>query len=231
MNILNRNILRSKFCVRKFSMAFFFLLLSGCASFPMGLSKDEWEALPPERQAELRAEQYRLNLERQRRREEATRQREAERKAAEQAYQERMTELRMNAQYGDLVLITLQGGMIEQDGKRFPLEPQAFELIKGERKKIELRGQIVKDNRIRSIYERWEVQFKEDGHTVILNESPFEHTIHLVDDGTWEKGQPKALIQQAQLYSGRINLSGMTATIRFKDAPGKPERIIIEQRY
>lgn len=212
-------------------MAVFLLLLSGCVSFPMGLSKDEWEALPPERQAELRAEQYRLNIEHQRRREEAARQRAAEREAAEQAYQERMTELRMNARYGDLVLITLQGGMIEQDGKRYPLEPQAFELLKGERRKIELRGQRVKDNRIWTLYETWDVRFKEDGHTIILNDSPYEHTIHLVDDGTWEKGQPKALIQQGQLYSGRINLSGMTATIRFKDAPGKPERIIIEQRY
>ncbi|MCC5847795.1 MAG: hypothetical protein JJU29_06830 [Verrucomicrobia bacterium] len=206
------------------------LVLGGCARYPMGLSKAEWDFLPPERQAELRAEQYRINEERRARREEAARQRAAERAAEERAHQERMAELRKNARYRDIILVTLQGGQIERDGDVYPLEPQAFELLKGEVVDINLRGQRVRGNQIRRFNETWRVRFTEDGHTVILNDTPFEHTIHLVNDGTWETGRPKALIQQGQLYSGRINLSGMAATIRFSDAPGKPERIIIEHR-
>lgn len=196
----------------------------------MGLSKAEWESLPPERRAELSAEQYRINEERRLRREEAARQRAAEREAAERAYQERMAELRANARYGDIVLVALQGGSIEHDGRFYPLEPQAFELLKGESKEIRLQGQRVSGNRIQRYFDTWSVRFAENGHTVILNDSPYEHTIHLVDDGTWETGRAKALIQQGQLQSGRIDLAGMTATVRFKDAPGKPERIIIEHR-
>jgi uncharacterized lipoprotein YajG len=32
-------------------------LLSGCAAYPLGLSKAEWEALPPQKQAEYRRTQ------------------------------------------------------------------------------------------------------------------------------------------------------------------------------
>jgi hypothetical protein len=54
------------------------LLLAGCASYPMGLDKVQWEALPPAQQAEYRARQAEIDARNYRVAESARLQREQE---------------------------------------------------------------------------------------------------------------------------------------------------------
>ena len=45
------------------------LCLSGCVMPPMGLTTEQWNALPPEKQADLRAQQYAIDAEARQQRE------------------------------------------------------------------------------------------------------------------------------------------------------------------
>lgn len=202
------------------------LTLTACATYPMGLTKSEWEVLPPEKQAELRAEHYRIQAEERARREEAARQRAAEAAAAAREREARLAELRANARYGDIVVVTLQGGAFRWDNRHYPLQPIAFELIKGEQRRIELIGH----HGNRSYRDDWWVSFSEDGHTVVLNDTRFDSRLVLVDNGGWEKGHPVALTSLGPTQIDRLSLHGMLATIRYKPLPGMPQRVIIEQR-
>lgn len=202
------------------------LLLAACASYPMGLSKSEWEALPPEKQAELRAEHYRIRAAERARREEETRQRAAAAEAAAREREARLAEMRANARYGNIVVVTLRGGAFEWDGRRYPLQPIAFELLKGERRQVELLGHRG-DRRYR---DDWWVSFSEDGHTVVLNDSSFSTPLVLVNSGGWDEGQSMALATHGLSHVDRLALSGMVATVRFKSLPGMPPRVILERR-
>ena len=111
--------------------------VSGCAMpHPMGLTAEQWNALPPERQAELQAQQYAIDAE-QRQQREAQRM-EQERIAHEQAVAraEQIRQAYANARYGDVVNVVVQGGFIEWNRKRDPYEPVSFDLVKGETKPL-----------------------------------------------------------------------------------------------
>lgn len=206
------------------------LIIAGCATYPMGLSKSDWEALPPERRAELRIEENRRQEEARIRREEAAQRQREEREAAERERRQALAERRAAARYRDIVVVTLQGGALLHDGRRYELEPRVFELIRGERMRLQIVGHEGSGNRNRSLADSWSVGFSEDGHTVTLNDSGRGPPIVLVDDGTWEQGRPVAMTARGQHQSGAVDLVGMTATIRYKDLPGAPQRLILERR-
>lgn len=230
LKILYRSVFMKK---RLFSLITFGLCLIvfvGCATYPMGLSKEEWNALSLEQQADLRAEQFRINEARRIQREAEARER-AERQAAiEHARQERIQELRENARFGDIVTVVLRGGSMNFDGRRYACEPQAFDLVKGEFKDIEIIGRYQSGNNIRTVRESWKVRFSEDGNTLYLNETPFEHTMILVNSGSWDEGVTVSLAAQGQVRSGEVLLRDMTASIRYKNLPGMPTRLIIDRR-
>ncbi len=205
-------------------------LFAGCASHPMGLTRKEWESLPADRRAELRIEEARNREERQRLRAEEARQVQAQREAAERARQQALAERRAEARYGDIIVVTLQGGTLLHDGRRFVLEPRVFELLKGERMRLQLVGNEGQGARSRSLFDIWMVNFSEDGHTVTLNDSGRGPPIVLINDGTWERGRPVNLNARGQNHSGAVDLAGMTATLRYKELPGSPPRVIIETR-
>lgn len=117
------------------------VVLAGCASYPMGLNKAQWEALTPPQQAEYRARQYAIDEERARRHaaEEARRvQAQHEAEAQERA---RIAEAYRQARYGDIITVTVREGLLAFYGKYHPYEPVAFDLVRGETKTVVFRRQ------------------------------------------------------------------------------------------
>ncbi len=186
--------------------------------------------MTPEKQAELRAEQHRIHAAERARREELAQQRAAAAAAAEREKEARLAELRANARYRDIVVITLQGGAFEWNNRRFPLQPQAFELIRGERRRIDLLGFDNVQNPPQSYRETWWASFSEDGHTVSLSDGRIGPALQVVNSGGWENGSTTALLSMGRTHINRLSLAGMVATIRYKPLPGMPGRLILEQR-
>ena len=198
------------------------LLLAGCISrYPMGLNREQWEALPPAQQAELQAKQYALDE--GRRQVDEARRIEQARLAAKQARfeQERLRQVYASARYGDIVQVTVQGGFIEYAGKRYPYEPVAFDLAKGETKEVAFHGRG-----LQTIATRYNVRLTEDGNTIYFDDS-FRQRIVLVNQD-WERGQNYHPTSSENDVG--VAISGMTFFVKLKDLPGAPQRIIIERR-
>ena len=198
------------------------VLMAGCISrYPMGLTREQWEALPPAQQAEFRAKQYAIDEDR-RKQAEAQRLEQA-RIAAEQARaeQERLRQVYANARYGDIVHVTVQGGFIEYSGKRYPYEPVSFDLAKGETKQVAFCGRG-----LQTIATRYNARLTEDGNTIYFDDS-FRQRVVLVNQ-EWERGQTYR--PAGTRNDVGVAISDMTFSVKFKDLPGAPQRVIIEHR-
>lgn len=205
-------------------------ILSGCATNPMGLSDQEWNALPPARQAELRAEQYRIDEERRIRREEEARKRAELAAQQERERLERIEDIRADARYGDIVTVTLQGGTIRDDGNNLPCEPTAFDLVKGEQKQIVIRAQQRRGNYTRVVESTLWARLSEDGNTVHFSAFQTSPSIVIANDGAWERGRTYPLGSRGIDRLHDLRLDDITARIRFRDVTGAPQRVIIEHR-
>lgn len=198
------------------------LLASGCISrYPMGLTQQQWEALTPSQQAEYQARQYTIDEDRQK---QAENQRiEQDRLAAEaaRAEQERLRQVYANARYGEIVHVAVQGGSIEYGGRRYPYEPVAFDLAKGETKQIAFLGRG-----LQTIATRYNVNLTGDGNTIYFDNS-FRERIVLVNQD-WERGQTYS--PNGSRNDVGVAISGMTFFVQFKELPGAPQRVIIEHR-
>lgn len=197
-------------------------LMAGCAMpHPMGLTDQQWNALPPEKQAELQAQQYAIDAE-QRQQIEAQRLEQArfeQQQAMAKAEQTRQAYA--NAQYGDVVNVVVQGGSIAWNRKRYPYEPVSFDLVKGETKTVNFRGRGVQ-----SIATRYDVRLSDDGNTIYFDESSRQRIVMVNHD--WEHGeryQPAGTMNEVS-----VALSGMTFFVKFKGLPGAPPKMIIENR-
>jgi len=198
------------------------LLTVGCVSrFPMGLTQQQWEALPPAQQAEFQAKQYAIDEER-RQADEARRMEQA-RVAAEtaRAEQDRLQQVYANARYGDIVHVTVQGGFIAYAGKRYPYEPVSFDLAKGETKQVAFYGRG-----LRTIATRYNARLTEDGNTLFFDDSSRQRIVLVNQD--WERGQ--TFRPEGSQNDVGVAISGMTFFVKFKDLPGGPQRVIIERR-
>jgi hypothetical protein len=200
------------------------LFTTGCAQYPMGLSKEQWEALSPAQQAEYQSKQYAINAERQReweaRRQEQARQEEIRRQqAAEQARieQERLADAYRHARYGDIIIVTAQGGSVAFYGKNHAYEPVAFELLRGETKEITFR-------REGRSHETTVIQMKlsEDGHTFFFD-APARKRIVIPDDG-WARGRSYSDLPQINAREGHSGAVGVTLHISLKPLPGGPPK-------
>lgn len=198
------------------------LLMAGCVSrYPMGLTQQQWEALSPALQAEYQARQY--AIEEERRQAEDARRIEQSRLAAEvvRAEKERLRQVYANARYGDIVHVTVQGGVISYAGKRYPYEPVSFDLVKGELKQVSFYGRG-----LQTIATRYNVRLTEDGNTIYFDDS-FRQRIVLVNQD-WERGQ--TYHPGGSQNDVGVAIAGMTFSVRFKRLPGAPQRIIIERQ-
>jgi outer membrane murein-binding lipoprotein Lpp len=196
-------------------------LILGCATYPLGLSREQWDALSPEQQAEYQAKQYQIDAERRARAEEARQQaaeREAERVRLEA---ERLRQAYANAQYRDIVTVSVQGGFLSYAGKNYPYEPAAFDLIKGETKKVFFRGRGMQ-----TVATEYAVRLSDDGNTVFFDDESRSRAVLVNRD--WERGEtyrPSGTVNDVS-----VGLSGMTFFIKYKAISGSPQRVIIENR-
>ena len=195
-------------------------IVVGCAmQHPMGLSTEQWNALPLERQAELQAQQYAIDAEQQRQRD--ARRLEEERIAHEQAMAraEQIRQAYANARYGDVVNVVVQGGFIEWNRKRYPYEPVSFDLIKGETKTVDFRGRGVQ-----TIATHYDVRLSDDGNTVYFDDSSRQRVVMVNHD--WEHGETYR--PAGAMNDVSVELSGMTFFVKYKTLPGAPSKVIIE---
>lgn len=195
--------------------------LSGCIQYPMGLTRQQWESLPPAQQADFQTKQYAIDE--QNRQQTELRRIEQQRLALEreQTEKERIRQLYVNARYGEIVRITVQGGFLEYNGKRYPYEPVSVDLVKGETKKVTFYGRG--NNTLNTTYN---LHLTDDGNTVIFDDS-FRARIVMVNQ-TWERGQSYRPGDTRNDVS--VGLSGMSFFVKFKELAGAPQRIIIEHR-
>lgn len=204
------------------------LVLAGCAQYPMGLTKQQWEALSPAQQAEYQSRQYAINAERNRqyearRQEEARldeiRRQEEARIANERARieHERVAIAYREARYGDIIVVTVQGGGIAFHGKRYAYEPVSFELLRGERKEVQF-------NREGRSYETTRITMKlgEDGNTFTFDE-PARKRIVITNDG-WDRGRTYSGFPEIGSRDGLSEAFGITLRIALKPLPGGPRQ-------
>jgi outer membrane murein-binding lipoprotein Lpp len=200
------------------------LLFCGCTQYPMGLSEEQWFELSPAQQADYQARQYQIDEQRRQQAEAARIQRAQMQAEAERMERERIDALYANAQYGDVIIVSICGGVMKRNNDLVALEPVAFDLVRGETKEVEFRGP---GDRYRSLTSRYRVRLSEDGHTFYFN-SDARDRIALVDDG-WDRGRSYPVAGHS-LRDINAGSGGMTIGIRLKELPRAPQRVIIEHR-
>jgi hypothetical protein len=204
-----------------FLLAGFALCFNGCANrYPMGLGKEQWEALAPEKQAEFQAQQYAIDAQQRAAAAAQEQAREQEQQARIAAEKERIEKLYAAARYGDIVKVVIQGGAMEIYGKRKPIRPAAFDIAKGEGKRIRIKTAGASQQTVDFL-----VYLSEDANTLTFDAGYSDAFIMVNTD--WESGQ--SYVTPALSRKGRIMLPGTTFFVKFKNLPGAPERLIIER--
>jgi len=184
----------------------------GCAFYPLGLSKEQWTALSPEQQAQYQARQSEID-QANAQQAEAERARQ-EQLAAEAAAQEqqRLSALYQQARYGDIITVTIQGGMVAFYGKRYPYEPVCFDLVRGETKLIQIarQGQCYATTLI-------EMHLSEDGNTFYFD-APARKRFVALNNG-WERGA-EYHPPEIGSHDGHSEAVGVCIRIRYRPMPG-----------
>ncbi len=158
------------------------LALIGCASYPLGMNKEQWEALPPAQQAEYRAKQYAIDEERARRNAVEEASRAQARHEAEAQERARIAEAYRQARYGDVITVTVRDGLLGFYEKPHPYEPVAFDLVRGETKSVVFRRQGQPHITTAIL-----VHFSEDGNTFYFDLSSRNRFV-AINDG-WHRGR------------------------------------------
>lgn len=196
------------------------IALTGCAMrHPMGLTTEQWNALSHEKQAELQAQQYAIDAAARRQRDAERMERERLAYEAAQAHAERMRQAYANAQYGDVVTVTIQGGTISWGGKPRAFEPISVDLIKGEAKAVEFHGRDIRASLGRRV-----IRLSEDGNTIYFDEDSSDRIVLVNRD--WEHGESYSTVVGRNKDYGSPSQIGFH--VKYKRLPGAPDRLIIE---
>ena len=201
--------------------------LTGCVQYPMGLSKEQWDALPPSQQAEYQAKQYQINEDRQR---QADALRAEQARAAAQAAEAervRIANAYSSAQYGDLITVSIRGGFISYGGKSYPCEPIGFDIVRGEAKDIEFRGSVYQNGMAKALVTHCRVRLSDDASAFYFNDDSARRIV-LTNDGSWERGTTQRLGNISNNLD--VNMANMIITVRYKTMGPAPQRVIIEHR-
>ncbi|MCD6049473.1 MAG: hypothetical protein K0Q55_876 [Verrucomicrobia bacterium] len=169
------------------------ITLAGCQN-PMGLSKAEWQALPPEQQAEYRRQQAVIDEQRrreqaiineQRRQEQAALEARQQAEAAQRAHMEemRLAALYAHARYGDIVTVTIEGGLVNFSKHR-AYEPVRFEILRGQRKEIEFAQLGSSGTKIFV-----PVRLSDDGQTFYFDEGARDRIVLINANNVWQTGK------------------------------------------
>ena len=212
--------LRESTTLRVMAAVVMVALAVGCATYPLGLSKEQWEALPVEQQLEYQTRQFELDEQRRQQQAILREQRRIEQEAAARAEQERIMELYRNARYGDIIRVNVQGGLLQLHKNSYYYHPVSFELARGESKYISVTrtGNIAESASFLA-------RLSEDGNTLFFDENSRDQVVMV--NSNWEQGQ---LYRSSNSTGSGIRLVGATFQVKLKDLPGAPSRIIIENR-
>lgn len=187
------------------------VLLAGCTAYPLGLSKDQWEGLTPAQQTEYQARQTEIDAQNYRAAEAARLQREQEAREQWLREQELLATRYAQARYGDIITVTICGGMVAFRGKRFPYEPVSFDLVRGEAKQVEFVRQG--ESYTTTLIEMW---LSEDGNTFYFD-YPARRRFVAVNDG-WERGR-EYRPPEIDGHSGHSEAIDITIAIRYRRFP------------
>jgi len=182
--------------------------LVGCATYPMGLTKEQWNTLSPEQQSDYRVKQSQLD-------EQNRQANEALRREQLSETNERLATIYADPQYGDIIVVTIDGGEIGIGNKRQRYLPVHFLLARGEVKVIP----FINANKPAS-FRQIQMQLSEDGRTFCFD--PGMKQIQICDDG-WALGRTyyPSEVNEISVFSGAKDIR---IRIRFKHQRGdRPE--------
>lgn len=203
--------------------------LTGCVQYPMGLSKEQWDALPPAQQADYQAKQYQINEDRRRQAEAL--QVEQAREAAQEAEAERVriANAYSAAQYGDIITVSIRGGIMSYRGKSYPCEPVGFDIVRGEAKDIEFRGAVNQNGMSKALVTRCRVRLSDDASSFYFNDNS-AHRLVFTNDGSWERGTTHHMGERGINNDLDVNIASILITLRYRTLGPAPQRVIIEHR-
>ncbi len=201
--------------------------MTGCIQYPMGLSKEQWEALPPAQQAEYQAKQYQINEERQRQADALRAEQMRAAALAAEAERARIANAYSNAQYGDIITVSIRGGFISYGDKSYPCEAIGFDIVRGESKDIEFRGSVYQNGMAKALVTRCRVRLSDDASAFYFNDDSARRIV-FTNDGSWERGTTQRLGNISNNLD--VNMANMTITLRYRTMGPAPQRMIIEHR-
>lgn len=193
------------------------LLLAGCASKIYGVPEERWETMSEqERIAAMEAYKARQEVLRQQRAEQARlRAMEKEAQLAREAEEARLRQRKVDAiyrgegLYGDLLRVSLEGGMLKLYGAHRPYHQVAFKIATGEVKEIEivnLRGQ------------KAHMVVSYDGSNLLLDETPNAHlsrALRLAYEDSWEPGA----VYPGLCAEGPLQMKNVNVTVKIVGTP------------
>lgn len=126
------------------------------------------------------------------------------------------------ARYGDIITVTISGGMVAFGGKRYPYEPVAFDLVRGETKRVEFVRQG------RSAYRtRIEMRLSDDGNTFYFD-APARKRVVLLNQN-WGRGR-RYNPPEIGSHDGHSEAIGITINVQLKKLSAPARRVIIDRR-
>jgi len=203
--------------------------MAGCVQYPMGLSETQWNALPPAQQAEYQAKQYQINEDRRRQAEALQAEQARVSALAADAERIRIANVYSAAQYGDIITVSIRGGVISYGGKSYPCEAVGFDIVRGESKDIEFHGSIIQNGMDKALVTRCRVRLSDDASTFYFNDNSARRLV-FTNDGSWERGTTQRMGERGINNDLDVNMANMSITLRYRTMGPAPQRVIIEHR-
>ncbi len=193
------------------------MLLSACATRIYGVPEERWETMSEqERIAAMEAYKARQEALRQRRAEQARlRAMEKQAQLEREAEEARQRQLQIDAiyrgegLYGDLIRVTLEGGMLQFYGDHKPFHPVSFKIAADEMKQIEVASLRGHKAHMTVLY---------DGSNLLLDETPRSHrsrALRLAYENSWEDGATYSGLHA----KGPLEMRGVNVSIQVIGRP------------
>ena len=205
-------------------------LLTACASpYPLGMNKEQWQALSADERKALLLEQQKYREEQrlaQIKADAKTRQLEIKQQMAEQA---RLEKLYNQPQGGNVIMINLLAGEYQRGKRSKTILEESYQVARGETKRIELKLQDRKRRSVTS--ETAYLHYAQNGNAVYLYlDNPRyddDHRIALLRDGHWHCGSQ----YQKNLYSSYEELRGVKLFVKEIGSLCHRNNRMIDHRY
>jgi hypothetical protein len=210
------------FFMKKWMTSIFVVLmmtLAACTPSIYGVPEDRWETMSEsERVAAMEAYAARQEALRQQREEQARlKAMEKEAQLAREAEEAQQRQMRVDAiyrgegLYGELLRVTLKGGMLQFHGDHKPYHPVSFRIAAGETKAVEIVSRQGHKARMAAHY---------DGGNLLLDETPDSrrsNAVRLPYEDAWESGATYPRL----MAKGPLEFRGVDVTVQ---VVGRPPR-------